>query len=51
MFPSMKIFHRGEHIKYTENKITNSIGLMDKTKPFLEKGFLLLLHFLTLFHT
>ena len=47
----MKIFHRGEHIKHTENKITNSIGLMDKTKPFLEKGFLLLLHFLTLFHT
>ena len=34
-----------EHLKYTENKIAKSIGLMYKAKPFLDKDFLLSLYF------
>ena len=34
-----------EHLKYTENKIAKSIGLMYKTKPFLDKDSLLSLYF------
>ena len=30
-----------EHLKYTENKIAKSIGLMVKAKPFLDKNSLL----------
>ena len=35
----------GKHLKYTENKIAKNIGLMYKTKPFLDKDSLLSLHF------
>ena len=34
-----------EHLKYTENKIAKSIGLMYKAKPFLGKDPLLSLYF------
>ena len=34
-----------EHLKYTENKIAKSIGLMYKAKPFLDKDSLLSLYF------
>ena len=34
-----------EYLKYTENKIAKSIGLMYKAKPFLDKDFLLSLNF------
>ena len=39
-YPSWK-----EHLKYTENKIAKSIGLMVKAKPFLDKNSLLSLYF------
>ena len=32
-----------DHLKYTENKIAKSIGLMYKAKPFLDKDFYSLL--------
>ena len=41
----MKIYQWKEHLKYTENKIAKSIGLMYKTKPFLDKDSLLSLYF------
>ena len=34
-----------EHLKYTENKIAKSIGLIYKAKSFLDKGSLLSLYF------
>ena len=34
-----------KHLKYTENKIAKSTGLMYKAKPFLDKDFLLPLYF------
>ena len=34
-----------EHLKYTQNKIAKSIGLMYKAKPFLDKDSLLSLYF------
>ena len=34
-----------EHLKYTENKIAKSIGLLYKDKPFLDKDSLLSLYF------
>ena len=34
-----------EHLKYTENKIAKSIGLMCKAKPLLDKDSLLSLYF------
>ena len=34
-----------EHLKYTENKIAKSIGLIYKAKPFLDKDSLLSLYF------
>ena len=34
-----------EHLKYTENKIAKTIGLMYKAKPFLDKDSLLSLYF------
>ena len=34
-----------EHLKYTENKVRKSIGLMYKTKLFLDKDSLLSLYF------
>ena len=40
-----------EHLKYTQNKIGESFGLMYKAKPFLDKDSLLLLFFLAFIHT
>ena len=34
-----------EHLKYTQNNIAKSIGLMYKAKPFLDKDSLLSLYF------
>ena len=34
-----------EHIKYPENKIAKSIGLIYRVKPFLDKDSLLSMHF------
>ena len=34
-----------EHIKYTENKIAKNLGLLYKTRPFLEKNVLLALYY------
>ena len=34
-----------EHLKYTENKIAESIGLMYKDKSFLDKDYLMSLYF------
>ena len=42
---------RKEHLKYTENKITRSIGLKYKAKPLLDKDSLLSRIFLTFIHT
>ena len=34
-----------EHIRYTENKVAKSIGLLYKAKPFLGKHFLLTMYY------
>ena len=36
---------RKEHLKYTDNKIAKSIGLMYQVKPFVDKDSLLPLYF------
>ena len=40
-----KYFSRGDHFKYTENKIAKNLGLLYKVRIFLERNALLALYY------